>query len=116
MRRTSHTMSVLYALLAVGLFRCALISYQAAAWGYTAFFAAASIGAALAIVHVSWLLDEYRHLLHRSDADNRALARAHADEDAVRIAVAAASCCETWWATAGTDHDPATCTRKDQTT
>jgi hypothetical protein len=27
----------------------------------------------------------------------------------------AAACCETWWATAGAEHDPATCTRKDST-
>jgi hypothetical protein len=34
------------------------------------------------------------------------------------IAVAAAlasACCEAWWATAGAEHDPATCTRKDST-
>ncbi|WP_405579098.1 WhiB family transcriptional regulator [Streptomyces sp. NBC_01092] len=28
----------------------------------------------------------------------------------------AAACCELWWTSADTDHDPATCTRKDQTT
>ncbi|GGQ48638.1 hypothetical protein [Streptomyces asoensis] len=31
-------------------------------------------------------------------------------------AVLGRGCCELWWATAGADHDPATCTRKDQTT
>jgi hypothetical protein len=30
-------------------------------------------------------------------------------------AAMAAACCEVWWATAGADHDPATCTRKDST-
>ncbi|MEV8031411.1 hypothetical protein [Streptomyces sp. NPDC086182] len=35
-------------------------------------------------------------------------------EVAVAEAMAAA-CCETWWATAGAEHDPATCTRKDST-
>jgi hypothetical protein len=33
-------------------------------------------------------------------------------EGVVAVALAAA-CCEVWWATAGTEHDPATCTRKD---
>ena len=33
-------------------------------------------------------------------------------EGVVAVAMAAA-CCEVWWATAGADHDPATCTRKD---
>ena len=36
-------------------------------------------------------------------------------EDAA-VAVAMAWCCDTWFLTAGTDHDRATCTRKDQTT
>jgi hypothetical protein len=27
----------------------------------------------------------------------------------------AAACCETWWATAGAEHDPATCSREDST-
>ena len=33
-------------------------------------------------------------------------------EDAA-VAVAMAWCCDTWFLTAGTDHDRATCTRKD---
>lgn len=111
MRRTSHTMSVLYALLAIGLFRCALVSYQAHSVGYTAFFAAASIGAALAIVHVSWLHDEHRAVLHELDRVQRPI-KTRQDQ---QVADLLAPCCEVWWATAGTEHDPATCTRKDQT-
>jgi hypothetical protein len=30
-------------------------------------------------------------------------------------AALASACCEVWWATAGAQHDPATCTRKDST-
>lgn len=36
-------------------------------------------------------------------------------EGVVAVAMAAA-CCEAWWATAGAEHDSATCTRKDSTT
>ena len=116
MRRATHFMWALYAALAIGLLGCALLAHRAHSWPGVAGFSAAAVGFALAIVHTSWLLDEYRHLLARYDADNRALARYYADEDAVRIAVAAACCCETSLATCGEQHDPATCTRKDQTT
>ncbi|MFJ5259115.1 hypothetical protein ACIQAC_01390 [Streptomyces sp. NPDC088387] len=109
MRRATHTLWVLYAALAVGLFGCALMSHQAHHWPGVAFFAAAAIGAALAIVHTSWLLDEHRHVLARLDA------RTRRQDDTVRDALNAA-CCEPWWASAGAEHDPVTCTRKDQTT
>jgi len=36
-------------------------------------------------------------------------------EGVIAVAMAAA-CCEVWWSTAGAEHDPATCTRKDSTT
>ena len=114
MRRATHFMWLLYATLAAGLLCAALISHQAHHWPGTAFFSAAAIGCALATVHTSWLLDEYRHALARLDANTRAAqARTTADDDAVHIAVAAASCCETSWATAGAEHDPEHCTRKD---
>ncbi|MCI3271420.1 hypothetical protein [Streptomyces cylindrosporus] len=106
MRRTTHFLAALYTVLALGLLRCALVSYQADAWGYTAFFTAASIGSALAIVHGSWLLDEYRHLLARADADNRAHARANANDDETVRRVLSAACCETWWTSCGFHHDP----------
>ncbi|MCI3240259.1 hypothetical protein [Streptomyces spinosisporus] len=35
--------------------------------------------------------------------------------DVVAVALAAA-CCERWWTSAGAEHDPNHCTRKDQTT
>ena len=116
MRRATHCMWALYAALAVGLLGCALLAQRAHSWPGVAFFTAAAVGAALAICHTAWLLDEYRHLLARYDADNRAQARRNAEEDDVRIALAAASCCEVAWTSLGEQHDPATCTQKDQTT
>lgn len=101
MRRATHALWALYALLAIGLFRCALVSYQAHSVGYTAFFAAASIGAALAIVHTSWLLDEHRALLARQERAARPTKHDQAVADAL-----AEACCEAWWASAGADHDP----------
>lgn len=113
MRRITYTLGTLYAILAIGLFRCALISYQARSVGYTCFFAAASIGAALAIVHVSWLRDEYRALLVQLDRTRHPIRITTVQDE--QVAELRADCCELWWATAGADHDPATCTRKDQT-
>jgi hypothetical protein len=116
MRRATHAMWLLYASLAIGLIGCALISHQARHWPGVLFFGGAAIGSALAIVHTSWLLDEYRHVLAQHDADTRARTQRAAEDDAVQLAVAAASCCETSWATAGAEHHPDHCTRKDQTT
>ncbi|NUP19244.1 MAG: hypothetical protein HOZ81_24760 [Streptomyces sp.] len=110
MRRATYTLTCLYALLALGLFRCALVSYQAHSPGYTAFFAAASIGAALAIVHTSWLMDEYRAALREVDAATRP--RIKTRQDITVEQALAAACCEQWWTTAGAAHQ---CTRKDQT-
>ncbi|MEU6229961.1 hypothetical protein [Streptomyces sp. NPDC047042] len=115
MRRTTHVIDVLYALLALGLLRCALATYQAGAWGYSLFYGAAAMGAALAIVHTSWLLDEYRNVLARLDQPATPT-RITTRQDATVAQALAAACCEVWWSTAGTQHDPQHCTRKDQTT
>jgi hypothetical protein len=115
MRRGTHALWALYALLALFLLRCALVSHQHNSPGYTAMFAAASIGAALAIVHTSWLLDEHRAALNRLDtADRRP--RLTTRQDVQVRQILGKECCETWWATAGAEHDPEHCTRKDQTT
>jgi hypothetical protein len=37
-------------------------------------------------------------------------------EDGVVAVALAAACCERWWTSAGAEHEPNTCTRKDQTT
>lgn len=115
MRRATHALWTLYAVLAVFLVRCALISAQAHHVGYTALFAAAAIGAALAIVHTSWLLDEYRQALVAVDRGSLPERLKTRQDITVEQAIAAA-CCEQWWTSAGTAHDPDHCNRKDQTT
>ena len=111
MRRATQALWALYTILALFLFRCALVSYHAHHIGYTAMFAAASIGAALAIVHTSWLIEEYRAVLvavDRASLPERLKTR----QDITVDQALAAACCEEWWTTAGAEH---TCTRKDQT-
>jgi hypothetical protein len=113
-RRTTHWSWLLYASLAVGLLGCALQSQQNGHWPGTLFFTGAAIGAGMAIVHTSWLLDEYRHALAR--LDHPAQRRQAEREQAIADALNAVSCCEIAWTSLGTAHDPATCTRTDQTT
>lgn len=116
MRRATHFMWLLYTALAVGLLGCAFISHQAHHWPGVAFFSATAVGFALATVHTSWLLDERRFALNQLHAHQRAAqTRVTTEDAAVRIALAAA-CCERWWTSAGAEHDPDHCTRKDQTT
>ncbi|MGY1500829.1 hypothetical protein ACW4TU_30330 [Streptomyces sp. QTS52] len=112
MRRATHALWVLYAALAVGLLGAALLSHQAGHWPGTVFFAAAAIGAAMAVVHTSWLLDEHHNVLVDLDRATRPIKTAQDQQ----VAELLAPCCEVWWATAGHQHDPAHCTRKDTTT
>ncbi|WP_329291909.1 hypothetical protein [Streptomyces pseudovenezuelae] len=124
MRRGTQALWILYAGLALALLAAALLASQREQYPTAALLAAAAIGLAMAIPHTAWLLEEYRHLLGRADADNRALARAEAGhrpalttrQDVQVRQILAAACCDTWWATAGAEHDPDHCTRKDQTT
>lgn len=112
MRRATHALWALYTLLALFLLRCALVSYQAQAWPYAVLFGGAAICAAMAIVHSSWLLDEHHNVLVDLDRATRPIKT----EQDRKVAELLTPCCEVWWATAGHQHDPAHCTRKDQTT
>jgi hypothetical protein len=111
-RRFGHFLAALYAVLAIGLFRCATVSYQHRSVGYVAFFAAASIGFAVAILHHSLQRDELRAAHARLNAATRPTQdfTTHQD-DAVRLALAS-WCCDPAVITAGADHDPEHCTRK----
>lgn len=114
MRPFTHALAVLYGLTAVALLRCAMVSHQHGAPVHTAFFAGAAVLLATAIAHHAYHRDELRHA-QRVNASLRhpsAAGRTSMEDGVVAVALAAA-CCETWWATAGADHDPDTCTRKD---
>jgi hypothetical protein len=80
-----------------------------------------TLGLILAVA-IAWSLawwargryEDHRDALRAERAARSPDARTPAEDAAV--AVAMAWCCDTWFLTAGTDHDRATCTRKDQTT
>lgn len=114
-RRLTHALAAVYALVACGLLRCAVISHQHGSLVYTAFFTAAAACLATAIAHHAYHCDELRAARVALERATTLHGVASAEDGVIRVALAAA-CCETWWATAGADHDPATCARKDQTT
>ncbi|MFF7561934.1 hypothetical protein ACFZB4_18425 [Streptomyces pseudovenezuelae] len=115
MRRGTHALWALYALLALGLLAAAGTAARNHQLPGAAFFTAAAVGCALAIVHTSWLIEEVGHVrdrLHAATGRPRLTTR----QDVEVRKILAADCCDTWWATAGAEHDPEHCTRKDQTT
>lgn len=115
MRRGTHVLWILYGGLALGLLAAGATAARNHQPAGAAFFTAAAIGCALAIVHTSWLLEEVGHVLDRlHQATGRPALTTRQDVEVRKIL--AAECCETWWATAGAEHDPEHCTRKDQTT
>lgn len=114
-RHLTHALACLYALAAVGMLRCALVSHGHGDVPHTLFFAGAAVLLAVAIGHHAYHRDELRAALVRLERASRPPDARTPAEDAA-VAVAMAWCCDTWFLTAGTDHDRATCTRKDQTT
>ena len=115
-RRLTHALAGLYAIVALGLAYCSVASWHNGSLPYTAFFAGASILCVTAVAHHSYQRDEIRHAHAEIDALKRA-SRPSADASDGVVAVAlAAACCERWWTSAGAEHEPHTCTRKDQTT
>ncbi|MFI6279632.1 hypothetical protein [Streptomyces sp. NPDC050988] len=111
-RRFTHALAGLYALVAFVLLRCAAVSYQHGALHYALFFTAAAVAFATAIVHHSYLRDELRAAHRELDAATKPRA-ATPVEDGVQAVLVTGWCCDAWAATAGAEHDPATCTRKD---
>jgi hypothetical protein len=114
-RLLTHGLAVLYALVALGLAHCAVVSWEHHSLPYAAFFAGASILLLIAVTHHSYQRDEIRHRHAEIDALKRA-ARQPADASDGVVAVAmAGACCERWWTSAGAEHDdPEHCTRKGQ--
>ncbi|MGW0495071.1 hypothetical protein ACWD0Z_06410 [Streptomyces sp. NPDC003007] len=116
-RHLTNVLAGLYALVAVVLLRCAMVSHTHGSWPYALFFAGAAVLLATAIGHHAYHRDELRAAHARLEAATRPPdRRASLEDGVVRVALAGA-CCERWWTSAGAEHDePKHCTRKDQTT
>lgn len=110
MRYLAHTLATLYAVAALGSVRCAVISYDHHATGYVIFFAVIASLFATAIAHHAYHRDELRAARLQLEQYARP-ARPRAAPAATRAVIAIGGwCCDAWAATAGAEHDPATCT------
>ena len=116
--RLTHALAVLYALTALALFRCAVVSWQNGSWPFALLFTGASVLLVTATVHHSWQRDElrYAHALLERASRPPELPPALADRIALGWQALDDACCLRWWESAETEHDPRHCTRKDQTT
>jgi hypothetical protein len=116
-RHLLHALALLYALTAAALLRCALVTWHHDA-PHALLFAGAGMLLALATVHHSYQRDELRAAHARIEALSRPSGPhpdAVADEIALGWQQLTEACCLTAWESRGAEHDPATCTRKDQT-
>jgi hypothetical protein len=118
MNRLTHALACLYALTAVGLLRCALVNHQRGDVVHTLFFAGAAVLLATAIVHHSYQRDELRFARAQLEGAARPpdIPRALRDDIALGWNDLESACCLRAWESHGADHEPTTCTRKDQTT
>jgi hypothetical protein len=113
MKRVTHMLAVLYTLTAVVLLRCAYASQENGSTLYACFFAGAAVLYAAALAHHAYHRDELRFALER--AGRPPLPRRASAADGIVAVAMAGWCCDAWAATAGAEHAPATCTRKDST-
>jgi hypothetical protein len=118
-RHFTNALAGLYALVAVVLLRCAMVSHTNGSWPHTLFFAGAAVLFATAIAHHAYHRDELRAAQARLETAARPPGprpTAVADEIALGWQALNETCCLRSWESAGADHDRARCTRKDQTT
>jgi hypothetical protein len=111
MRPATVTLVVLEATASVVLVYCAVTSHQNGSEAYTVVLGSLAVLFALSLTHTSYLSDELRAALVRLERASRPAPVLTPATDAV-VAVAG-WCCDTAVLTAGADHDPDTCTRKD---
>ena len=82
-------------------------------------YALATLTGTLALAF-GWALGRYHRRTTAATAERAARPPgphplAVADQLAIGLHCLATACCERWWTSAGAEHDPAHCTRKDQT-
>lgn len=115
-RHLTNALAGLYALLAVAMLRCALVSYQHGSLPYTTLFSGVAVALATAIAHHAYHRDELRAALLRLERAARPPGPPEPAIDGVVAVAMAGWCCDPAVLTNGDEHDPARCTRKDQTT
>lgn len=116
MRRITRALYLAYGALFCWLAVTAVYAaYHQALWACGAFVLSSGL-AIVAFMREGSLEDALRREAVRAEEEARPAAAAEdLSDDVVAVALAAA-CCERWWTSAGAEHDPTHCTRKDQTT
>ncbi|MEU6496422.1 hypothetical protein ABZ890_39600 [Streptomyces sp. NPDC046984] len=93
---------------------CAAVIHRSDPWVIA--YAAVSVICALAVVQAVHMRDELRAALVRLERATRppgpapVVNRAALHKLAEQVGV---DCCDRWWSTAGAEHDPQHCTKKD---
>lgn len=116
MRRFLHALTVLYAIAGFALIYFALTGEEQHSTGYGLVLVGSAVLFAVAIFHHGYHRDELRAARAQLERFVRPPGPPRPETDAVIAVALAAACCEVWWASAGAEHDPEHCTRKDQTT
>lgn len=115
-RRIARLLYLAYGALFCWLAVCAVYAaYHHALWACGAF----ALGSGLAVVafmREGSLEDALRREAVQAEWAARPTPPAEDAIDATTAVALAAACCERWWTSAGAEHDPTHCTRKDQTT
>ncbi|MGD1219980.1 hypothetical protein AB9Q10_16305 [Streptomyces krungchingensis] len=115
MNRITHALGVLYGAASIALVYCAVISHRAGSAPYTVLLACCAVLFGLAVVHHTYHHDELRAALKQLETLSRPRDQRPAIDGVIAVAMAG-WCCDTAVLTAGANHDPDRCTRKDQTT
>ncbi|MFJ1869936.1 hypothetical protein [Streptomyces chartreusis] len=119
MNRLLTPLTAAYCLASLAMLDCAITSQQNGSLVYCAIFAACAVLFGLAVGHHAYHRDELRFAraqLERKARPPDVPERVVRDDIALGWNDLQQACCLTAWASHGTDHDPATCTREDQTT
>jgi hypothetical protein len=111
----TRTLCLLYVLASGLALHASLTSAQHGAYGYALGFTALDLLLLLAAIREYLALEERRGAAARAERDARRDAEADAEAiDGIARIELAAACCETWWTSAGADHDT-TCQRDRRT-
>jgi len=115
MRRLVTPLATAYCIAALALLCQAVYAHRRGDTGAIITLGTCAILFGLAVSHHAYHRDELRFARAQLDANARPTDHTPAIDGVVKVALAAA-CCERWWTSAGAEHDPEHCTRKDQTT
>ena len=111
MRRLSNLLCCAYIGLLVWLAYCAVQSARNHAWWAAAVFVVGTMLAMVAFFREDQLDDVLRRGAVRAEREARPAPTDEEMADGVVAVALAAECCDRWWTSAGTDHDP-TCRRQ----